>query len=739
MKRSRLKLLALATVLAWMTSPDPLAAYIGPGAGVAFVSGGLVLVGSLFLAIGVLLIYPAKMAIRLVTGAGRIKGDTKRLVVVGFDGMDPELAQRWMDDGRLPNFKALAEEGCFKSLQTSYPSMSPVAWSSFSTGTDPSKHNIFDFITRDPCTYLPMLSSTSISEVERSLKLGKIKIPLGKSAHVRSLRKGKSWWRLLGEKKIFSNIIRVPITFPPEEFHGVCLSGMCVPDLRGTQGSFTFWTTDKTLAGPDAGGDVLMVEKSVRGYRCPIDGPPDPSGSGVMKLPMNAEVIDGGQKVRLTIGYKGDQQTVEVGVREYSDWVTLTFKAKKGKATGIARFYCMGTEPEFGLYMTPIHIDPANPMMPISHPKVYSIYLAKKLGPFATLGLAEDTWALNERVIDEKAFLDQALLWMEERRKMLWDALDKTKTGSVVCVFDTTDRVSHMFYRYLDPNHPANEGKDTEFGKDTIAQVYEKADALLGEVRQKLDPKRDCLMVISDHGFCQFQRGVNLNAWLRDHGFLHLKADAPVDEASGKQTSRDWLQDVDWSKTQAFSLGLTGVFINRKARERDGIVEEGAELEDVKRRIQAGLMELEDPKSGEKIFREVFDAGHIFTGPYVFEAPDLFMGYKRGYRNSWDCATGSVPAEIFSDNTKSWSGDHCIDPREVPGVFFCDREVNTEEPNLMDIGPTALKLFGVDIPKNMQGKPLFGPRPEAPSPSQPAAAPAAADHAADSDKAKVTS
>jgi predicted AlkP superfamily phosphohydrolase/phosphomutase len=188
---------------------------------------------------------------------------------------------------------------------------------------------------------------------------------------------------------------------------------------------------------------------------------------------------------------------------------------------------------------------------------------------------------------------------------------------------------------------------------------------------------------------------------------LVLKPGAPIDEASGKPISRDWMVDIDWSKTRAFSMGLTGMFINRKARERDGIVEEGAELDSLKAEIVEKLSKLVDPKTGECIFREVFDAAKIFTGPYVFEAPDLFMGYIRGYRNSWDCATGSCPSEIFSDNTKSWSGDHCIDPREVPGVFFSDMKINTDTPNLMDLGPTALKLFGVDVPGNMQGSPLI--------------------------------
>ncbi|MFK5955418.1 MAG: alkaline phosphatase family protein [Planctomycetota bacterium] len=717
MKRSRRFLLPLAVLFAWLSAPDPASAYIGPGAGFAFLSGGLVLIGSLFLAVGILLIYPLKMVYRIATGAGKIKGETKRLVIIGFDGMDPRLAQRFMDEGRMPNMKALAEEGGFSPLQTAYPSMSPVAWSSFSTGVDASRHNIFDFITRDPCTYMPILSSTEITSAEKALvKIGNLELFKRPSSSIRLLRKGIPWWKTLGDKKIFSNIIRVPITFPPEEHHGVLLSGMCVPDLKGTQGSFTFWTSDETLTGPDAGGDVLLVGKNGNAYRCPITGPTDPSQEQAtpMRVPMKVEVLVEGEKLRLNIGAKGDEQIVDLGVKDYSDWITLEFKAAKGKAkvTGIARFYCMGTSPEFGLYMTPIQIDPSNPAMPISHPTVYSIYLAKKHGPFSTLGLAEDTWALNERVIDEEAFWKQALNIWDERRKQLFDALQNTPKGSIVCVFDGTDRVSHMFHRYLDESHPANAGKDTEWGKDKVAEIYSIADGLVADVRKKLNPKKDRLMIISDHGFCQFKRGVNLNAWLRDNGYLVLKSDAPVDDASGKQTSRDWLMDVDWHKTKAFALGLTGMFINRKARERDGIVKEGAELEALKAEIVEKLSALKDPKDGELIFKEVFDAGKIFTGPYVFQAPDLFMGYKRGYRNSWDCATGACPPEVFSDNTKSWSGDHCIDPREVPGVIFSDRPLNTDTPNLMDLGPTALRMFGVDVPKYMQGQPLYGPRNE---------------------------
>ena len=725
MSRTRTRLLAIATLAAIFAASQPAQAYIGPGAGFAFLSGGLVLVGALFLAVAIVAAYPIKLLLRFLSGKGRIKGDTKRLVIIGFDGMDPQLAQRFMDEGRMPNMKQVADEGVFRPLATSYPSMSPVAWSSFTTGVDASRHNIFDFITRDPCTYLPVLSSSEITAGEKALlKIGKKEFFKRPTGGIRLLRKGKPWWSFLGDKKIFSNIIRVPITFPPEKFHGACLSGMCVPDLKGTQGSFTFWTSNADQAGPEAGGDVLMVGRDGNTLRCPITGPADPGAKKPepMRIPMKVEVLEEDKRVRLTIGAKGDEQVVEIGVKEYSDWITLEFKSKysKAKASGIARFYCMGTSPEFGLYMTPIQIDPANPAMPISHPTVYSIYLAKKLGPFATLGLAEDTWALNERVIDEEAFWKQSLNIWQERRAQLFDALKTTRKGSVVCVFDGTDRVSHMFHRYLDESHPANKGKDTEWGKDKVAEIYGIADDLIGELRQKLNPKRDRLFIISDHGFCQFKRGVNLNAWLRDEGFLVLKDTAPVDEKTGKQISRDWMVDVDWSKTKAFSMGLTGLFINRKARERDGIVEEGEELQQVKAEIKEKLMQLRDPENNELIFRDVFDADEIFTGPYVFEAPDLFAGYVRGYRNSWNCATGACPPNVFSNNTKSWSGDHCIDPREVPGVMFCDQPINTETPNLMDLAPTALRLFGLKIPPYMQGQALFGDRKPDPAPPEPA-------------------
>jgi predicted AlkP superfamily phosphohydrolase/phosphomutase len=337
--------------------------------------------------------------------------------------------------------------------------------------------------------------------------------------------------------------------------------------------------------------------------------------------------------------------------------------------------------------------------MPISHPQIYSVYLAKKQGPFATLGLAEDTWALNERVIDEKAFFEQAMAICEEREAMFLDALAQTKKGLLTTVFDTTDRVQHMFYRYLDPTHPANAGKDTREFADAIARVYERADALLGKVWSEVLRSDTVFMVISDHGFTNFRRGVNLNSWLYQNGYLALK--------EGHATSGDWFEHVDWSRTRAFALGLTGLFLNRKGREQSGIVREGEEYRKLCAELQAKLEALVDPETGRRAIRKVRAVAECFDGPYRLDAPDLLIGYEGGYRNSWECATGAVTASVFSDNTRSWSGDHCVDPDVVPGVFFCNRRIATERPRLIDVPASIMELFGQQRARHMQGEMLF--------------------------------
>jgi hypothetical protein len=463
---------------------------------------------------------------------------------------------------------------------------------------------------------------------------------------------------------------------------------MCTPDLRGTQGSFTLFSTRLDRPTYESGARCPL-RRSANHLEGTLEGPVNElvEGQGALALPFRIVPDAGGESVTLAIA--GREQRLRRG--EYSPWIRLAFQAAPGvKVHGIARFLVTEMAPEISLYVTPIEIDPEAPALPISHPSYYSAYLAKLLGSFATVGMAEDTWALNEGAIDEAAFLEQAYLTLAEREAMFENALAHTRSGVVACVFDTSDRVQHMFYRHLDGSGDAR-------WQGVIEDMYRRMDRLAGRAMEYVD-RDTILFVLSDHGFCAFRRAVNLNSWLRRAGYLAMEGEALE---SGRH-----FQGVDWSRTRAYCLGLSGLYLNLRGRERHGIVAPGAEAEALKRELIAKLSGLEDDERGQVAIRQVYATDKLYRGPYLDAAPDLIVGYSEGYRTSWDAAVGKTAARVIEDNPKRWSGDHCVDPVLVPGVLFSSRALDCDDPGIEDMAPTALDLFGVSPPSWMDGKPL---------------------------------
>ncbi len=674
----------------------PADAYVGPGAGFALLGSFFVIFATMILAGVSLLILPFRTLWRIVKRRTKVKPLAPRVIVVGFDGQDTRMTERLMAEGKMPNFSKLAEKGCYSPLRTTFPSITPVAWSSFSTGVNPGKHNIFDFLDRDPRTYLPRLSSAYIGSVERFLKLGKYRIPLSKP-EIRLLRKSKAFWKVLGEHNIWSTILRVPITFPPERFYGAQLGAMCIPDLLGTQGTFMLFTTRPEDEAFQEGGLRLELHGEGDHWTGTVKGPENVmiEGNPPLEIPFELELDRAKDSGTLSIG----DMTVELKRGVLSDWVKLEFKVVPGmKVAGLSRLMLTEIDQHVSLYFSPINIEPEKPAMPISHPSFYSTYLEKRIGPYATLGLAEDTWALNEKVTDDEAFWTQTQDVEAEREKMFFAALDKLRKGCLVTVFDATDRVQHMYWRYAEKGHPAAQNGDGGPYATAIEDHYQRNDALLGRVMERLD-EDDVLFVLSDHGFTSFRRGVNLNAWLLENGYLHLK--------EGADGTTEWLQDVDWSKTRAYAVGLVGIFLNIEGREEQGIVSPGEEAAALKRELQEKLGGLIDSEKNEVGINEAFDTDTIYRGPYKGNAPDLLIGYNHGYRISWDCAAGKVAGEVFEDNVKAWSGDHIVDPRLVPGVFFCNHPITRENPAIIDLAPTILTLFGLPPAPHMEGTPLL--------------------------------
>ncbi len=633
------------------------------------------------------------------TGNTSSAESTKKILLLGFDGMDPVLVDKYMKEDILPNFKLLKEKGDFKPLVTSMPPQSPVAWSNFITGMKPGGHGIFDFIARDPQTYIPYLSTSKTTEPKKTMKIGDWLIPFS-NAETLLLRKGKAFWEILQDNGIPSTVLKIPANFPPVSTKAKTLSGMGTPDILGTYGTFSFYTT-KDLEDEEKeieSGRLFNVTMLNNTIKTELAGPPNPFK--VSRERVSAELIikvDNSNSVALI---QVEDEEILLNEGEWSKWIRVSFKlAPFQKLTGICRFYLMKAHPYFELYVSPINIDPTNPNVPISTPGSYSADIADEIGYYYTQGMPEDTKALDQDFINNDAYIEQSDFIIKERQKMLNLEMARFSSGLLFVYFSTTDLISHMFWRYMDKEHPGYKPEEAEKYSGVIKRTYKKMDTLLGKVMKKID-NDTTLIVLSDHGFGPFRRYFHINRWLKDNGYLNF-----IDNSLGE--SNEFFENVDFGMTKAYSLGFNGIYLNLFGREGMGTVYDGAEKEELIKALISKLEDLRDPENGKRIIKKVYRKEEIYSGKYIQDAPDLLVGYNRGYRASWESALGKVPKGLLGDNMKKWSGTHLWDYEIVPGIILSNKKIRTVNPALYDIAPTILAEFGIEKSSDMVGKPIF--------------------------------
>ena len=636
-----------------------------------------------------------------------------RLIILGIDGMDPQLLEQFMKAGKMPNFAKLAATGDFQRLTTSIPPQSPVAWSNLITGMNAGGHGIFDFIHRDPTTFELYFSTSRVEGPEHSIHLGKWLIPLG-GGKAEQLRKGEAFWQVLDTHSVPNSVFRIPANFPPVAARGETLSGMGTPDLRGTYGTFSFYTDDPTaIAGQVEGGQVIPVQVENSAVNSVLIGPNNTfkRDSPAATEPFTV-AIDPLEPVA-RIAFQDQKLILREG--EWSGWVPVEFQLFPffGNVKGMCRFYLKQAHPRFQLYVSPMNIDPANPALPISTPSNYSRLLTDEAGEFHTQGIAEDTKALSDGVLDDKEYLEQARTVLAEHRRIFDAQFPKFNKGVFFFYFSSLDLNSHMFWRLMDAKHPAFSATLAEQNGSAIEDFYQQIDQVLGEVLPKID-SHTTLLVISDHGFAPYYRSFNLNTWLLNNGYIKLKEGASPD-------STEPLTGVDWTQTRAYGLGLNGLYLNLRGRERDGIVSPGHDADVLMQEIKTKLLSVKDPQNGLPAITRVDLASEAYQGPLSNSGPDLLVGYNRGYRAGWKTILGSFPPEVFEDNTNAWSGDHCMDYTQVPGVVLSNRKINLPAPALTDIAPTILAEFGIAKTKDMIGHSIFSSDTTARQTSQPGA------------------
>jgi predicted AlkP superfamily phosphohydrolase/phosphomutase len=654
----------------------------------------------------------------------------QRVFVIGFDGMDPNLARKWMDAGKLPNLKRLAAEGAFRTLGSTQPSESPTAWSSFATGVNPGKHNIYDFLIRDLKTYFPDFNMVRRTPPEFLWGMIPTKRP-----KVESTRGGTSFWVHAGRDGIRSTVLTVPVTFPPEEIeHGAMLAGLPLPDIRGTLGTYYYWATDLSRyeeGNTEFGGILKRLIFDGDSAQTELVGPPNPIvRQQLREARAISPVTDAGrariadlearEDIRLPIIVRWDRsgraadveiagQSVRLREGAWSPWIDLEFKVNfLVRLHGMTQFYLIRSGQELQLYASPVNMDPRNPPIAISKPDAFAADLASRVGIYRTLGWAESTdKPLNDDRVEEQAFLDDANRAMDDREKVIFKSLESDDWDLFVAAIETTDRVSHMMWRLIDPAHPMYDAKLAARFGDAIEKIYVRADDLVGRLRPRV--KDAVFVVMSDHGFHSFRRGVNLNTWLVQNGYMAFEG-----QESQKKTLADlfgrgrFFEGVDWKRTKAYAVGLGQIYFNLKGREGQGIVSEGAEYRALQEELRARLVTLVDPADGQRVFRDIYRRDDIYTGEFLRNAPDLQVGFNDGYRVGWQDTLGGVTRAVVEDNNRKWSGDHCATATEISGgVLFMNRKIASDAPNIMDLSPTILKLLGVPLPPGLDGKPLM--------------------------------
>ena len=635
-----------------------------------------------------------------------------RLVVLGIDGMDPGLLQRFMDEGAMPHFAELARRGGFLPLGTSTPPQSPVAWSEFITGTDAGSHGIFDFIAVDRQALAPRMSTSEVVRTERApLRIGEWCIPLASEA-TRPLRQGQAFWEILEDAGVPATLVRIPANYPPIPA-GHALSGMGTPDLLGTSGTFGFYTDDPAFAdGPVSGGAIHRVRVREGSVRARLAGPANPlrCDGAATRQPFTVYVDAQNPTAVLRLG--DAERLLRVG--EWSDWLPVDFELNPwipdvpalgvpGHIRGMVRFYLKELRPHFRLYASPLNVDPGDPALAIATPPEYARELFESLGPFYTEEMPEDTKALSAGVLDPREFVTQSGLVLDETSRMLEHELARflrvQKRGLLFFYVSSLDQRSHMLWRERDPEHPFHVPDTPADLADAVRHTYAEVDALLGRVLGALDSDTG-LLVMSDHGFASFRRQAHLNAWLEQHGYLAL-------QASASRESAEWLDGIDWSRTRAFAIGLNSLYLNVRGRERSGIVAPG-ERAALAREIAAGLETWTDPEHADaRVVTRALLREDVYHGPLVERAPDVLVGYASGYRASWDTTSAKVPERLLADNDREWSGDHCMDARAVPGVLVSSRPLRAGEANLRDLTVSILADFGLAAPPHMQGRSIF--------------------------------
>jgi predicted AlkP superfamily phosphohydrolase/phosphomutase len=593
-----------------------------------------------------------------------------RALILGFDSFDPKLFERFSGQGDLPNLSRLAEGNGYSPFRVCAPPQTEVSWTSIATGADPGSHGIFDFVHRDPATYVPYISILPT----RTSALGTQFVPpyTARTLFDEAVDQGYPatalWWPAMFPARLESPVRVIP--------------GLGTPDIRGQLGLGSFYSTENGFLKEGHKTPVEIFSGNENYYRSSLKGPfVKRKGEAVpAEVEFQLDILDE-KNARLTL--LGQSFNLEPGI-----WSPiLEVKFKTGMLVNVhalTRAILTSTAP-VRLYFLPLQIHPLHALWQYATPKSFVKQAWEAAGAFLSLGWPQDTTGLEDGCISDEQFLALCANIFEARERILFHFLDDFKEGVLASIFDDLDRVQHMFRR----DRP-----------DVVLDWYRRLDGFVGRVNDFLsrqNGKSLNLLVMSDHGFADFRYKVHVNRWLLENGYL------VVQDVKGEAN----LASVDWSKTRAYAIGLNSLYINLKGREGKGIVPV-EQVEGITVELKEKLAKWTGP-DGQPVFSNVSLRHEAFSGPLLRLGPDLVLGCSAGYRSSSETGLGKWGKTSIEENQDHWGADHCIDRDMVPGVLFASQGLKDfPNPSFRDIPPMVVGKYldhsGVTPPKISGGE-----------------------------------
>ncbi len=575
-----------------------------------------------------------------------------KTLLLGFDSFDPHIFEELAGKNQLPNLEKLSQQGGYSQLQVSSPPQTEVSWTSIATGVDPGGHGIFDFVHRDPASYLPYVS---ILPMQKSAVGDQFVPPYT----------ARTFFEEAADMGYPSTALWWPAMFPARQSLPInTLPGLGTPDIRGQLGVGILFTTEEESLKKTTVAKLTATGKGC--FAASLPGPQTQGRNGpqTIHIPLSLEVLDQ-NSAKLTI----DGHQVDLHLGAWSEIVEMRFKAGLlFNVYAITRFIAVRLQKEVRLYALPLQIHPLHSTWHYASSNSFAKKLWKDVGPYLTLGWPQDTTGLEDGCITDEQFLDLCQSIFERRIQILHFLMNGFHEGVLASIFDDLDRVQHMFFHDR---------------LDVVEDWYRRLDRFVGDISARVDQwsGKYRYLILSDHGFSDFRNKVHLNRWLLENGYL-LTKDGGSD-----------LAGVDWKKTVAYAVGLNSLYLNIAGREGQGVVA-ADQIENLLSELKSNLL---DWKDGDQtsVIQKIRLKHETYSGPYTRFGPDLVVGYAPGYRASAETGLGKIPTSVIERNTDHWGADHCMDAEVVPGVIFANRD-------LRDFGTISFR----DIPFLAIGKHL---------------------------------